>query len=270
VSYQSSENRNSPNEARSILTVAIGDKTGRNFEKVTRPFEVPIDKEAMWNSLAMWDNQTVVASTSTNFKSANSEVWMIKGHVIPVIAAEKSTITNDGNPTAAEWGTSFPIFVGQKGETRLRAAIRHDAANVYLAASVTDLSVYADSKDALKADGVSFLIDANNSCLVSPDDGIYKVWCNRQCVCKFYEGSKGGWKELNSSAIKALVQPRENNAGYDIELTVSMSAIEKNNNEAIRLGVGLRALSAGGAGYDEFLVNATESSSNTWCQVELK
>jgi len=270
VSYQSSENRNSPNEVRSVLTVAISDKAGRNFEKVTRPFDVPIDKEAMWNALAMWDNQTVVASTSTNFKSANSEVWMIKGHVIPEIAAEKSTITNDGNLIAAEWGTSFPIFVGQKGETRLRAAISHDDANVYLAASVTDPSVYADSKDALKADGVSFLMDANNSCLLSPDEGIYKVWCNRLGVCKFYEGSKGVWKELKSSAIKASVLPRENNAGYDIELTVPLAAIEKNNNEAIRLGVGLRALSAGGAGYDEFLVNATESSANTWCLIEMK
>lgn len=270
LSYQSSENRNSPNDERSVLTVAVGDKTARNFEKITVPFNVPIDREARWNSLAIWDNQTIVASSTTNFNSPNCEVWMIKGHVIPELIAAKATIQNDGNVSESEWGTSLPIFVGHKGATQLNAAIRCDESNIYLAAKVLDNSVYADTKDALKADGVSFLIDANNSCLLSPDEGVYKVWCNRLGVCKFYQGSRGSWKEVNTSAIKASVRARENNSGYDVELTVPLTVLEKTNNENMRLGVGLRALSATGAGYDEFLVNATELSSNTWCEVGLE
>ena len=48
---------------------------------------------------------------------------MIKGHVIPEIPTINSTITIDGNDNESEWGEPFPIFIGHKGLTNLKANV---------------------------------------------------------------------------------------------------------------------------------------------------
>jgi len=82
LSYQTTKNR-TPDWEKSTMEVAIGDKTGRYFDRITQPFDVPLDREAKWNSIAVWDEHTIVALSSTNFKTPAIGVSMILGHIIP-------------------------------------------------------------------------------------------------------------------------------------------------------------------------------------------
>lgn len=81
ISYQSTDGRTSEWEL-STMEVAIGDSSAKNFTNRSRPFQVPLDKEAKWNSIALWDDTTVVALASTNFSSRHVAPWMIKGYII--------------------------------------------------------------------------------------------------------------------------------------------------------------------------------------------
>ena len=81
LSYQATTERDKDwNQA--CMFVAIGDKEGKNFGQQSIPFAVPLNKHGLWNSLCVLDDNTVIALTSTNAYANNTEVWMIKVHVI--------------------------------------------------------------------------------------------------------------------------------------------------------------------------------------------
>src|SRR5690606_4906501 len=119
ISYQTNENRAHDWEL-STMEVAVGDCAAKNFGQRSRPFDVPLDKEAKWNALALWDDQTVVALSSSNFRSTEVAPWLIKGHIIP------SSIS------ATRQKAEYPIFIGAKGKTNVKAGIQVDDKNLYL------------------------------------------------------------------------------------------------------------------------------------------
>src|SRR5690606_41669067 len=63
----------------STMEVAIGNRDAKAFKNISQPFAVSLNKEAKWNSLAIWDEGTVVALSSTNFASDKISPWLIKG-----------------------------------------------------------------------------------------------------------------------------------------------------------------------------------------------
>ena len=82
LSYQGTEGRDKQWE-RACMYVAIGDREGKNFGNKTIPFDIPLNKQGLWNSLCVLDDNTIIALTSTNAYSDNAtEVWMIKGHLM--------------------------------------------------------------------------------------------------------------------------------------------------------------------------------------------
>lgn len=80
LSYQTTENRTSEWEL-STMEVVISD-TAFNFKNPTQPFNVPLSKQAKWNSLTDLGSNTIAALASTNFISERIGVWMIKGKII--------------------------------------------------------------------------------------------------------------------------------------------------------------------------------------------
>lgn len=80
LSYQTTRGRTTDWE-KSTMEVALGDEKGRNFKILSQPFEVPLDKEAKWNSLALWNDSTVVATSSSNLAGENIGVWMVLGRL---------------------------------------------------------------------------------------------------------------------------------------------------------------------------------------------
>lgn len=80
LSYQTTENRTS-NWELSTMEVVLSDTPSR-FRNPSQPFNVPLSKEAKWNSLADLGNNTIAALASTNFNSDKIGIWMIKGKII--------------------------------------------------------------------------------------------------------------------------------------------------------------------------------------------
>lgn len=264
LSYQTTSGRSS-NWELSTMEVAIGDKKGRKFAKLTRPFDVPLTREAKWNSISMWDENTVVAASTTSFRNTNCEVWIINGHIIPELKITPTAITVDGNVSDEEWGTKFPIFIGHQSETKLNAAIGCDTENLFFAAKVNDQNLVSDSKDLTRTDGIYFYIDAENQNLASPDLGIFKVWCNYKGETKIWEGHSGQWEEMKSAAIKAKAKTVAN--GYQIELAVSFSVLKKQSKSDFRINCGLVEYSSASTGYEENIANSNANSPNTWVHV---
>lgn len=80
LSYQGTEGRNRTWD-QSCMFVTVGDENARNFGGKSIPFVVPLNKQGLWNSLCVLDDDTVIALTSTNAYSNGTEIWMIKGRV---------------------------------------------------------------------------------------------------------------------------------------------------------------------------------------------
>ena len=219
LSYQTTEGRNA-NWELSTMEVAIGNKEGRNFQKKTAPFMVPLNKEAKWNALAVWDNNTIVASSTTNFNSNNCEVWFIKGHLFPDLEALPGAPIVDGLIDDREWVKEFPVFVGHQGTANLRAAFRYDEDHLYIAISVKDDKIFINNKNKLLASGVSIGIDAHNHCLTAPDKGVYKIWCNHKGEILLYDGHKGKWKEKKIIGNSIISKTKVENNSYTMELSI--------------------------------------------------
>ncbi|WP_346239202.1 sialidase family protein [Niabella insulamsoli] len=80
LSYQGTEGRPAHVLQQAVMKVAVGNERAQDFEGVTEPFQIPLDKNGLWNSIAVLGDDTIVALTSTNAYSKGSvEVWMIKG-----------------------------------------------------------------------------------------------------------------------------------------------------------------------------------------------
>lgn len=111
LSYQGTEGRiNDMKHA--DMKVVIGDANAGNFVATSIPFVIPADKSCLWNSLAVLDDDTIIAVTSTNAFSDRSEIWMIKGHLVsdeqdsrkPILMADPTVFLDNG--TYYLYGTS--------------------------------------------------------------------------------------------------------------------------------------------------------------------
>jgi len=80
LSYQTTHHRTSEWE-HSTMEVVVSDRPG-DFRNPSRPFDVPLPKEAKWSSLADLGDNTIAALSSTNFNSGKIGAWMIKGKII--------------------------------------------------------------------------------------------------------------------------------------------------------------------------------------------
>jgi GH43 family beta-xylosidase len=81
LSYQGTEGRINKME-NADMKVVVGDEYARNFGAKSVPFVIPADKSCLWNSLAVLDDDTIIAIASTNAYSDSSEIWMIKGRLV--------------------------------------------------------------------------------------------------------------------------------------------------------------------------------------------
>ncbi len=252
MSYQTTGQRSS-NWELSTMEVTIGDKSGRNFSKATRPFDVPFDKEAKWNSLSLLDNKTVAAVASTNAFTSSVGVWMIKGHILSDIQARKNTIILDGDLSPNEWGDDFPLFVGSKGKSNIQSGICYDENNMYI-------SVAAHPNGDL-INQLSVYLDPENNCVTMPDKGIYRIDCKNNGNITLNEGDKGGWKMIDSKQITAKVKTGAQQQ-YTLEISIPFSVLHKIDRKPMRINLMLET-----SMYKESLTNSTPKSTGSWMKV---
>jgi hypothetical protein len=263
LSYQTTSGRTS-NWEMSTLEVAIGNKKGRNFEKLTRPFDVPFDREAKWNSISMWDENTVVAAATTSFRSPNCEVWIILGHLIPELKVPPKSVKVDGE--LSEWEEKLPVFIGSKSETNLSGALGYDEQNLYFCATVTDDKLFYNTQQLQNSDGVNFYIDVGNYNLTEPDQGVFKIECSYKGDLKIWEGNNGDWNEISSE--KLSVKTMDKKSGYQLEMAVPFSFLKKKDKSDIRFTLELIDYQCGGLKQVENIVHSVPESLNTWLKAK--
>lgn len=81
LSFQSTLNRTN-NWQLSNMQVAIGNKFEQHFVLANEPFKISKNKHALWNSLSVLADDTIIAITSTDAYGIKNAIWMIKGKLI--------------------------------------------------------------------------------------------------------------------------------------------------------------------------------------------
>ncbi len=242
LSYQTNENRMHDWEL-STMEVAIGDKEAKNFGKRTRPFDVPLNKEAKWNSIGVWNNHTVVALSSSNFKSKYVAPWLIKGYIIPEIRLNNSKIED------------YPIFIGSKGESNLRAGITCKDGSVFIECNIYE----PEETTTTDSCGVFLFLSLNKK--------KYKVWSSRSG--HNYLFAKKGDKWIKPDFIKLLSIKTEDSAeGYRISYKVPPQLSGRGSLTVLSLGLAL-SVSGKEKKYVEYLANMSEEHPESWIKILL-
>lgn len=269
LSYQGTENRSGTDLNNADMKVAIGTEDATDFNRTSVPFIIPEGKSALWNSITVLNDNTVVALTTTNaFSSTNaSQVWMIKGHVVPEINVPTGSLTIDGENTENNWQDPFPIFIGQKGATQLQANVLTDDTNLYLLAKVTDTNVATTSGNLLNNDGIVIYIDPMGKNYVAPGSGTYKIIVSATNQVKIFEGFNSTWEEIEMPDVVTAVT--ENTTGYIEEIKISWSAIGGKPNSGTRVGFSLELIEKGSASYTEMISTTLKDVPYTWLDLNL-
>jgi len=267
LSYQTTHGRG-PNWELSTMEVAIGDENGRDFSMLSRPFNVPLDREAKWNSLSMWDENTVLAASTTSFHNRNCEVWTILGHVIPELAAKIGFVSVDGQANPGEWTGIFPLFIGHNGGVNMKADIMREEKAVCFAVKIeySEVDVFSENQ---KDSGVRIFIDGGNYCLTDPDAGLFSLFLSTEGELKIQEGKDGEWIDADGEAgIETSVE--RSVSGCFMELKVPLSWIQHVDGSDIRVNMQLTYRDATGKEIVENIANAKQDASHTWCRVRFQ
>lgn len=232
LSYQTNENRAHDWEL-STMEVTIGDQDAKSFGNRTRPFDVPLDKEAKWNSLALWDKHTVVALASTNFKSKHIAPWIIKGYIIP------NTVT------AGKTTSETPIFIGSKSANQLKTYVRKNKQETILDCRV--------SENTATIDGLGGIYT-----FFSFDGKKYKVWSPKNGESEFFIKNNEQWIKTRQ-IIK--IANESNSKGYQFLYTIPSKIKD------LKIGFALSANNEEGQHYIEYLANMDENNTKSWIKV---
>lgn len=245
ISYQTNENRTSDWEL-STMEVAVGDSTAQNFHKRSQPFPVPLDKEAKWNSLALWDHETIVALTSSNFNSPEIAPWLIKGHIIPPIC-----LTEQAN--------KHPIFIGSKGKKSLRAGIYADDENLYVDCILTSNH---QNNSTSNGNEVLLFLCLNGQAL--------KIRCSETGSDALWRKEDNQWK-LSNLLQKIVVRPQQGTSKNtkQIHITVPKKIMTNKTLTSLQMGLALSVNDTLFGEYTEYLANMTEKDTDTWLHIKL-
>lgn len=263
LSYQGSEGRGT-SLSQAVMRVVMGSVEMNGFDRKTTPFILPASRNGLWNSMAIIDEHTVAALTSTNTWSSigATEVWMIKGYVMEEPELPGIQMTPDGQAEETVWQNDLPSFVGHEGNTRLMSGIGKGEGRLYLYSRVDDADVRNDPAASTQSDGVFYFLDFNTDTGAAPDEKTWKIFVSAGGQVTAYQGSHGSWVERSLELQKGV---SDTDTGYIQEISISLSALET---ETFPTGfaVSLKAIGAGG-NYIEMLTGSEETRPYTWPRI---
>lgn len=267
MSYQGTDNRLTNSIDNADMKVVIGTNDARNFNRKSTPFLVSDGKSALWNSIAVLDDDTVIALTTTNQFGSNSQVWMIKGHVLPEIGAENETAAIDGQSNEAVWKKESPVFIGQKGAAQLEANFTYDASFLYVFAKAKDSQII-NSNSLTDSDGFNLYLDPKNRSLTAPGKSIFKLEFGQTTAFSISEGENSKWKKLeNVQGITATTVKTA--SGYQIETKIPWELLGGIPSKQTRIGYSAELREKGAANYIESISGSIGDKPNTWLTLKL-
>jgi len=269
LSYQGTDNRNGNDLNNADMKVTIGNENGKNFNRISTPFLIPEGKSALWNSITVLDNNTIIALTTTNAFSASnaSEVWMIKGQVIPELEAEKTSLEIDGEITEDIWQQTFPVFIGQKSSTQLLVNVSVDDENLYLLSKIADATVSTNSQNIVNNDGIVIYLDPSNQNLITPGAGIFKIIVSADNQVKAYEGKDSKWSEFDMPNIQTEVII--NGEGYKQEISIPWNSLGGKPASNSRIGFNVELTERGNSNYVETISATEPEAPYTWLNLKI-
>ncbi len=273
MSYQGTENRtNNINNAE--MKVVIGNEEAKSFNRKTVPFTIPANASGLWNSVSVLDDNTVVALTGTRgfSSSGNTEVWMIKGRVIPELQVEKQTITVDGLQNEEAWSGKFPVFVGHKTVTQLTSQLTYDDEHLYVLNHVNDRKVITDSSDPEANDGVVVQLDPANKSYEAPGKGVYSFFLSADGKLVAKTGDNGKWIALGKTeGVKSSSKTVD--GGYVQEIAIPWVLLGGKPALGTRIGYNTRLVEDTGRGPVDYVESISANIPDqpfTWLTVKLK
>lgn len=253
LSYQSDEGRKTGARLK-VMQVAVGDKNARHFERITQPFNLLEDQYSMWNSLAMWDDKTVVALGEVKLENVAAPM-LIQGHILSDITLKNRKIMD------------YPIFVGSKTEANVQVGLGIDSCSLYVKCKVIDPTPYPAMSGTQAGDGVYLLIDSRNSSLALPDKGTYKIWCSYSGEFVFWEGNCGQWMPFDFSPSVASVSHYDGYYELQLVLPAKEFGIQKGS---MRIGAGISNYPDMCHEEVEWLVHSDVDKPYTWMKVNIE
>ncbi|MBP6759753.1 MAG: exo-alpha-sialidase [Flavobacterium sp.] len=267
MSYQGTENRATNDINNADMKVVIGTNDAKNFNRKSTPFLLSSGKSALWNSIKVLDDDTVVALTTTNQFSNSSQIWMIKGRIVPEINATKETAIIDGQSNEAVWQKKSPVFIGQKSNTQLEANFTYDSEFLYAFAQVKDSQIV--STDALTgSDGLNLYLDPKNKSLIAPGNSIFKLELGQSNLFSIYEGENSKWKKLDSPQGIVTTTVKTTN-GYRIEVKIPWNVLGGMPAKQTRIGYNIELREKGTNNYTESIAPNSSDKPYSWSTLKL-
>ena len=267
MSYQGTENRATNDINNAEMKVVIGNNQARNFNRKSVPFLISNGKSALWNSITVLDDDTVIAVTTTNQFANTSQVWMIKGRVIPEVNAENETATIDGQSNETVWQKKFPVFIGQNGATQLEANFSYDASFLYVFAKIKDSQII-NTNTVTESDGFNLYLDPKNKNLIAPGKSIFKLELGQTALFAMYEGENSKWKKLESPQGVVTNVAKTSN-GYQIEVKIPWTLLGGIPARQTRIGFNMELRERGSANYTENISGNINTQPYSWSTLKL-
>ena len=250
----------------STMAVEIGDDAGTLFNRRSFPFDIPISKWGLWNSLSVIKDDIPVAITSTNaFSSGSTEVWMIKGRVIPEFSLPEGTPLIDGSLDDACWNINWPYFIGAYSETFLNASLCSDQQNLYLAVSVNDPELVIQH-ETNKSDGITLQLDTERKGFLTPQQGIFELYIPVDGELQFREGNSGNWIRREDTSLSSRASVITDN-GYELEVSIPWDLLKITSSNIDPMGVNLllHDYKLTGDLHEETISSNIPDEPYTWC-----
>jgi hypothetical protein len=234
LSYQGNEYRKDFQWDRSDMIVSIGSSDGRHFNRKSTPFYFSDQsKTALWNSLCIENDSTVIALTSTNAYGKTS-VWMVKGYITSEIKSRHATLALDAEKDEPLWKTKPSVFVGGFSATQAYIHTSWDSSMLYFAAEVRDEKVFYTSGDPRKDDAIQFFLDPQNLSPNAPDQGIFSIIITAAGMGFCKQGKNGAWIDWKPVEIKT--KSKRTATGYQVEVGIPWTVIHCRSEINKRIG----------------------------------
>ena len=247
------------------MIVSIGSAEGRSFNRKSTPFYISDpSKTALWNSLCVENDSTVIALSSTN-AYGKTAVWMIKGKVTGEMRAQRAVVTIDGEGNENVWKQQAPVFIGGFGTTHANINTAWNQEQLFLWADVKDRNVFSTASDPRKHDAIQFFFDPQNLSLTAPDENIFSVTVTAGGKCFYKQGKDGLWTDWSPSGVVAKSRKTAN--GYQLEVGIPWPVLNYTPKTKQRLGFHAAVLETYTGGhhvYREGIAGNIEDESYSW------
>lgn len=268
LSFQSTEGRN-VEWNRSTMTVAIGDRKAQNFSRKSKPFEVPEERSALWNSLFIKNDTTVTAVASTNaYNASQTELYSIDGYVNKQMKAHYRSVDIDGVKTDEVWNKATTNFIGAYSPANAHVSAAWDDSHLYFFITVNDSNVVESLNSVENSPGITVMVASGTVSSDSLVEGLYKIVATPSAKVSSYKGKNGNWI---SQKLKVDISSADHSSGYRLEIAIPWSEIEgvSENKEAIGFNFQLRSNSESGYLNKEGLSGNSGTKPSTWTKIEL-